>query len=139
MPVSVGPRFTLVAQGGFRFVLGDDIPVPYANVIGGEMPGRYVDHQLPFIGINNAAFRRNYLVVVRSDFRYRLAANHYVAAMVNYSRDFYSFNQFETGEDIWGVGLGYAYDTIVGPFKAILHWSTMTRTLGAYLSLGFDF
>ena len=51
----------------------------------------------------------------------------------------YSFRQFETGENLYGFGLGYAYDTIVGPFKAIVHWSTMTRKVGAYLSLGFDF
>ena len=103
------------------------------------MPGRYVDHQIPFIGINNAAFRRNNLAVVRADLRYLLARNNYLTASVNYARDFYSFKQFETGEDTWGVGLGYAYDTVVGPFKAIVHWSTMTRKVGFYFSLGFDF
>ena len=139
LPVPIGPRFTLIPQGGFRFIFGDDIPIPYANVIGGDMPGRYVDHQLPFIGINNAAFRRNYLVVLRSDLRYRLARNHYLTLMGNYSRDFYSFNQFENGEDNWGVGLGYAYKSVVGPLKGIVHWSSMTRRVGLYVSLGFDF
>ena len=139
MPVSIGPRFTLIPEGGLRFIFGDDIPIPFANVLGGDMPGRYVDHQLPFIGINNAAFRRNDLVVLRTDLRYQLARNNYLTATVNYARDFYSFRQFETGENTWGFGLGYAYDTIVGPFKAILHWSTMTQGIGAYFSLGFDF
>ena len=139
MPVPIGPRFTLIPQGGFRFIFGDDIPIPYANVIGGDMPGRYVDHQLPFIGINNAMFRRNYLVVVRSDLRYRIARNHYLTLMGNYSRDFYNFNQFENGEDNWGVGLSYAYDSVVGPLKGIVHWSSATRSVGMYLSLGFDF
>ena len=139
MPVSIGPRFTLIPEGGLRFIFGDDIPIPFANVLGGDMPGRYVDHQLPFIGINNAAFRRNDLVVLRTDLRYEIARNNYLTATVNYARDFYSFRQFETGENTWGFGLSYAYDTIVGPFKAILHWSTMTRGIGAYFSLGFDF
>ena len=139
MPVPIGPRFTLTMMGGFRFIFGDDIPIPFANVLGGEMLGRYVDHQLPFIGINNAAFRRNNLVVLRSDLRYELFRNNYITAAFNYSRDFYSFRQFETGENLYGFGLGYAYDTIVGPLKAIVHWSSMTRKVGAYLSLGFDF
>lgn len=139
MPVPIGRRFTLIPQGGFRFIFGDDIPIPYANILGGDMPGRYVDHQLPFIGINGAAFRRNSIVVARADLRFELARNNYVTAMANYSRDFYSFNKFENGENLWGVGLGYAYDTIVGPVKALVHWSTLTRKVGAYFSLGFDF
>ena len=139
MPVPIGSRLTLSMMGGFRFIFGDDIPIPFANVLGGEMAGRYVDHQLPFIGINNAAFRRNNLVVMRADLRYELLRNNYITATFNYSRDFYSFRQFETGVDIYGCGLGYAYDTVVGPLKAIVHWSSMTRKVGAYLSLGFDF
>jgi NTE family protein len=139
MPVPIGRRFTLSLMGGFRFIFGDDIPIPFANVLGGEMLGRYVDHQLPFIGINNAAFRRNNLVVLRSDLRYQIFRNSYLTAAFNYSRDFYSFRQFENGENLYGFGLGYAYDTIVGPLKAIVHWSSMTRKVGAYLSLGFDF
>ena len=139
LPVPVGRRFTLIPKGWLRFVFGDDIPVPYANLLGGEMEGRYVDHQIPFIGIGNASFRRNNLVVLRTDLRFELARNNYLTAMANYSRDFYSFNQFETGEDIWGFGFGYAYNTVVGPFKAQVHWSSMTRKVGLYLSLGFDF
>ena len=139
MPVPIGSRFTLIPQGGFRFIFGDDIPIPFANVIGGDMAGRYVDHQLPFIGISNAAFRRNNIVVLRADLRFRMTKSSYLTAAFNYSRDFYSFRQFETGEDLYGAGLGYAYNTIVGPLKAIVHWSSMTGKVGAYLSLGFDF
>jgi NTE family protein len=139
MPVPLGPRFTITMMGGFRFIFGDNIPIPFANILGGEMAGRYVDHQLPFIGINNAAFRRNNLIVLRSDLRYEILRNNYLTATFNYSRDFFSFRQFETGENIYGAGLGYAYDTIVGPLKAIVHWSSMTRRVGVYLSFGYDF
>ncbi len=139
MPVPIGSRLTLIPQGSIRLVFGDDIPIPFANVLGGEMAGRYVDHQMPFIGLGNAVFRRNNLVVARADLRYTLARNNYLTLMSNFSRDFYSFNKFETGENLWGFGLGYAYDSIVGPFKAHVYWSSLTRSVGLYLSLGFDF
>jgi NTE family protein len=84
-------------------------------------------------------FRRNYVAVLRSDLRYRLATNHYLTLMGNYSRDFNSFRQFENGEDNWGVGMSYAYDSVVGPLKGIVHWSSMTHTVGLFVSLGFDF
>ena len=139
LPVPIGRRFTLSMLGGFRFVVGDNIPIPYANVLGGEMAGRYADHQLPFIGINDAAFRRNNMIVFRNDLRFELIRNNYLTATFNYSRDFSAFREFENGSNLYGVGLGYAYDTIVGPLKAIVHWSSMTRKVGFYAAIGFDF
>ena len=40
--------------------------------------------------------------------------------------------------DCVAVGAEAAYDTIVGPFKFNLHWSSF-QGWGAYLSLGLDF
>ena len=39
------------------------------------MAGRYLDQQMPFIGINYAAGMPNFLTVVRDDFRVRLFKN----------------------------------------------------------------
>ncbi|MBR1705389.1 MAG: patatin-like phospholipase family protein [Bacteroidales bacterium] len=137
--VPVGSRFTLIPQGDMRLVFGDDIPIPYANVLGGDMRGRYVDHQIPFIGIDNAAFRRNCLIDTRMDLRFEVARNNYLTGTFNYARDFYNFSQYELGEDVFGCGLGYAYDSIVGPLKGQVYWSSLTHHVGVYLSLGFDF
>ena len=122
--VPVGPRFSLVPQGMLRFLFGDDIPILYANVLGGDMAGRYVDQQIPF---NSAAYRSNCLFMLRSDLRYELLPDNYLTATVNYARDFFDFDNFESGTDTFGFGLGYAYNSIVGPLKANIHWSTLTR------------
>ena len=53
---------------------------------------------------------------------------------------FDAFNQtIAEGNWLGGVGLGYAYNSIVGPLKATLHWSNVTNKVGFYLSLGFNF
>jgi hypothetical protein len=44
-----------------------------------------------------------------------------------------------TGQTILGFGAEYAYNTIMGPFKANIHYSNLTKRFGAYLSFGFDF
>ncbi len=138
MPVSIG-RFSLIPQGSLRFLLGADIPVIFSNVLGGDMQGRYVSQQIPFIGISNAAFRRNNVAMLRMDARYRIGKNHYISAMGNVSYDWDTFDTFENGELVGGMGLGYGYDSIMGPLKFQLHWSTLTHRLGGYLSFGYNF
>lgn len=139
LAVPVFNFLTLIPHGDFRFILGDDIPVPFANALGGYIRGRYVSHQIPFAGIDNAAFRRNYLVSVGADMRFNVAQNHYITAKANWAYDFNSFGTFEDGEAVKGLALGYTYNSIIGPLSAYGHWSSLTNRLGVYLSVGLDF
>lgn len=138
IPISVG-RFALIPQGRLRILLGDDIPIQYANIMGGDIFGQYIDQQMPFVGLGNCAFRRNCLAVARLDARMSLWKNHYVSVLGNVSYDFVNFKEMFGGELVGGVGLSYAYDSIFGPLKFQLHWSTLTSKVGAYLSLGYNF
>ena len=76
---------------------------------------------------------------MRLDARYRLFSNHYVSLMGNVAYDFDSFQNVTEGTWLVGAGLGYAYNSIAGPLKAIVHWSNITRSVGVYLSFGYNF
>ncbi len=138
-PVSFG-RFTLIPQFNFRMIFGPETSLVFANVLGGELPGRYMEHQIPFIGINDAVVVRNQLALLRLDARVRILKNHYVSLMGNAGYTFDGFNESAAkGDWLGGVGLGYAYNSIVGPLKATLHWSNLSKKVGFYLSLGYNF
>mgnify|MGYP002619939607 CR=1 FL=1 len=135
-------RFTFVPSLSGRFVMGGDTPLPYINLIGGSMEGRYFDQQIPFIGVNFAAAVGDILLTVGGEFRYRLMKNHYLSAIVNfgdYLQDFKQATSLDNHHFIGGAGLQYSFDTIVGPLSANVHWSDVTNSFGAYFSLGFDF
>jgi NTE family protein len=136
-PLSVG-RFAAIPKARVRFLFGDQIPLFYANLIGGDIAGRYAEQQIPFVGINNATFRRNYLGIGGLDLRYRIG-NSYITLSGNASYDFFNFRQIKYGELNWGLGASYAYNTPVGPIKFLMHYSSITKGLGAYLSIGFNF
>lgn len=138
LPLTLG-RLSFIPQVYARAIVGENVPLAYANVIGGEIRGRYADQQLPFIGINNADFRRNNLGIGRMDMRLRFGSNHYLSAACNVCYDFESFKGISEGELIWGAGLSYAYNTIVGPLKLTVHYSSLAQRVGAYFSVGFDF
>lgn len=137
--IRAGRIFTIVPSLNCRFLLGHDVPVVYSNMIGGSLAGRYIDQQIPFIGITNMAVTKNIMAMARADFRINVARNNYITGIVNYVHDADSFRELYPGRGFWGAGIEYAYDTIFGPISANIHWSDITDKVGLYLSVGFNF
>ena len=131
--------FAFIPSINFRFLFGKEVPLPYMNCVGGSIPGRYIDQQVPFIGLNKIAVTGNILTVFRADFRFNLAKNHYLTGIVNYLRDCESFKDYVDGPGSFGAGLEYSYDTIFGPVSADIHWSSITRKPGFYIGIGYYF
>ena len=127
---------------------------PYMNnVIGGTEMGRYIDKQLPFIGVNKISLAFNKIAILRTDIRVRLFKNHYLTAMFNYARSSVDFkNFFKQSEELqwgelygynssnwWGGGLRYSIDTKLGPISLDISSSNISRKANIYLSVGYYF
>ena len=138
--VSGGDVFAFIPYAHCRFLMSHgDVPVAYFNAVGGSLPGRYVDQQLPFMGVTNLWAMKNLLTMAGVDFRFRLVKNHYLTGVVNYVRDCDHFDTYLKDLGYFGAGIEYAYDTIFGPLKANVHWSDMTGKVGFYISAGYNF
>lgn len=137
--IPIGERVAFIPSVDCRFLVGLDIPVAYFNTMGGSLAGRYVDQQMPFLGINNITAMKNILTVYRADLRVRIARNHYITGIVNYSRDCDYFASYGYWPGHYGAALEYSFDTIFGPLSANVHWSDITGKVGVYLSAGYSF
>ncbi|MCI1640243.1 MAG: patatin-like phospholipase family protein [Bacteroidales bacterium] len=137
--ITAGNFFSVIPSFDLRFLLGSNIPLVYTNLIGGSMAGRYLDQQIPFIGINNAVTLRSKILVGGLNFRFKLFKNNYLSYLCDMSDDFDDFESEKVGSAIFGTGIEYGYNSIVGPLRMNIHWSSRTHRVGAYLSLGFDF
>lgn len=137
--VPFGERFAFIPSVNCRFLIGHDIPLAYFNAVGGSLPGRFVDQQVPFIGVTNLVAMENIMTMARADFRIDLLKNHYLTAIVNYVHDSEFFSEYVNGAGNFGAGIEYSFDTIFGPLSANIHWSDLTKKVGVYLSAGFNF
>ena len=167
----VEDRFVIVPQlyGSFLFGKGatdgltqgwNDMfngPVPsypcLNNIIGGAEMGRYIDHHLPFIGLNKISFAFNNVAIARADLRVRVHKNHYLTAMFNYGRSSVDMKNFfnESSTPIWGnlydynasnwlgAGIRYSLDTKIGPLNFDISSSNVSRKVNLYLSFGYYF
>ena len=139
--IPMGRVVSLVPSLQGRFIFGDNIPLTHMNIIGGSVAGRYFEQQIPFIGVNYATPVSNMLMLARADLRFRVTDNNYISMIVNAVKDSDKLdkNLFLHGDTPLGYGLEYAYDSIIGPIRFNLHYSSITNKLGAYFSMGFDF
>lgn len=135
----IGDIFAFIPSVNFRFLFGKEIPVAYFNAMGGSLAGRYMDQQMPFVGVQTLSAMENLLTIFRTDYRFRIVKNHYLTGIVNYARDCDIFREYGKGKGYFGAGLEYSYDTIFGPLSANLHWSNISDKVGLYLSVGYNF
>ena len=142
-------------EGGWNDLFKGPVPMyPYLNnIIGGTEMGRYIDHQLPFIGVNKTSFAFNNLAIARLDMRVRVHKNHYLTAMVNYARSSIDFpNFFKKSDELlweslydynasnwWGAGIRYSLDTKIGPLEFDVSSSNISKSVNLYFSLGYYF
>lgn len=129
------------------------------NYLGGDIAGRYIEHQIPFVGFNNIAdctfyedngtdsFVRAYdhLAVLNLDLRFKAYKELYVSALGGYAhmgKDVHDFVTFKNTKDLYAAGLQLTYNTIVGPIKLRASWSNRSteqkHNFGAYLSIGIN-
>ena len=167
----VGDKFVLVPQlyGSFLFGEGAENglsggwnpifkgPVPMFahmnNMIGGTEIGRYIDHQLPFIGLNKTSFAFNNVGIARVDLRFKIFRNHYLTGMFNYARSGVDFENFlkesnhlkwsefydYNASNGWGGGVRYSIDTKVGPLNLDVSSSNISKSVNLYFSFGYYF
>ena len=123
------------------------------NVIGGAEMGRYIDQQLPFIGVNKISLAFNNVGIARLDIRTRVYRNHYVTGIVNYARSSVDMNNFFKEKDElqwgdlydynasnwWGAGIRYSIDTELGPLNFDVSSSNISKNVNLYFSIGHYF
>ncbi|MDE6451304.1 MAG: patatin, partial [Odoribacter sp.] len=122
-----------------RVLIGNEIPAPYLNCMGGEVAGRYIAQQLPFYGIHNLELCQNTVLAGRLALRYRLGQRHYLILTGNYAKQVDNFFDIIKGDDIWGGGAGYAYNSLIGPISVTFDTSNWNKNIGFYFNLGFYF
>ena len=137
--ISVSNRFKIQPAVYGRILIGNDVPYPYLNYVGGNMPGRYAAHQINFTGIGNTELMENTFLAARFQFRQRMGSRHYLFATADYALQDDNFFDILGNRGIWGGGIGYSYVTALGPVDVRINMSDWTEKAEVYFNLGFYF
>ena len=107
--------------------------------IGGFMPNRYTERQIPFFGFPNG-FRNCFPVsaVGQVDFRFRFARKNFATARGGVFWDDYDLKHLNAAFPFYAFGVEYARQTLLGPLRVAVQWCSLTYVT-AYAGIGFDF
>ena len=138
IPLSRTTHLRPCVQG--RLLMGDDLPLTARNIVGGMAYGKYFPQQLPLTGLVHAELMDSKFVSASLRVQQRIMGKHYVLLDGSVAEHDNEFKDLFSHKPIWGAGLSYYYNSgIAGPLGATLSWSSHTRKVYFYISLGFDF
>ena len=108
--------------------------------VGGFLPNRYTERQIPFFGFPNGYRNcRPFSTVAQLDLRYCFARKNFLTARCGAFFDDYSLTGLFDQYPVMAYGLEYARQTLVGPLKLAVQYCPNLTGLTAYASIGFDF
>ena len=138
--IRAGKKFAIIPSLYSRMIFGEDTPFALVNLAGGSVAGRYLEQQVPFMGVDFATPLGAKFLMGGLNFRLHATSNNYISFKANVAKDSDSLDLdlLWKGDYLLGCGVEYAYDSILGPIKADVHWSNITG-LGFYFGIGFDF
>lgn len=137
--IPLNSRFVLQPMVYGRFISNDNMPLIMRNAIGGEMPGHYFEHQLPFAGIGHVEFIDDMLLCVQLKAQQRIIDNNYIMARIALAQhDNLLIDLFSNGP-MAGYEAAYYYNSMFGPLGAAIGYSSHTKQPYFYVNLGFQF
>ncbi len=137
--IPVTRRFSILPGIYGRFLIGKDIPYSKLNAMGGDVPGRFLAQQLPFVGINNVELMKNALLIGSMKFRQRMGNSHYLTLTGNYALSASKIQYLLDQDTRFGCGIGYGLNSIFGPLEASLNYANRSNKVSMYVNLGFKF
>ncbi len=132
-------RFTLLPSIFSRMLLADNYPDIKMNMIGGVHYDQYFREPMPFVGTNDLIPLHKYAAIARLDARVRLVGKHYISLQGNVATHTTSLEQPVELTYIYGGGLSYIFNSLLGPIEVSLFTSDYRSKLGGFISLGHWF
>lgn len=131
--------FNLQTGGGFKF--GDKSTQTLDFALGGY-GNNLINNFIPFIGYDFISLTGNSYVKASAILDYEVFKKHHISFEANWANiddDIFESGEWFTLPDYRGYGLGYAFDTFVGPIQIKYSYSPEQKQSVWFFNLGFWF
>jgi NTE family protein len=138
-PIRLSDKVYVTPRLAARYVMSDNAPNIYRNFVGGRVDGHYLPQQIALQGSVGMEVLDNMAASSDAGIHYRFRTNNYLYGNVNFTIHHDQPRHLLQGESFWGGNIGYSYLSIVGPLRAELGYSGLSKRFHPYVSIGYYF
>lgn len=138
-PVRLTDKVYVTPKISARYVMSDQAPNIYRNFVGGRVDGHYLPQQIALQGSVGMEMLDNMVASADLGIHFNFTPNNYLYGNVNFTLHNDHLHTLIEGESFWGGNIGYSYLSIVGPLRAELGYSGLSKRFHPYLSIGYYF
>ena len=142
--IALSKNFTIQPSIFSRLLLSDHMPLAYINTLGTSQ--QIIEQQIEFPGVHSLVQVDRYIVGIHLNMQFQIAQKRYIlfhsatARHVSELKDYLMPNiNLGDSEFIYGLSLGYAYKSFLGPIKALVGYSSLAPGVNFYISFGHSF
>ena len=139
MSFALSDYLTLQPMVYGRLLFGSVVPVVFANVLGGEWFGHYIEQQMPFAGVGYVEYTRPFFVATQLQAQQRIGSNHYLLLRLAAAQHADIIKDLPDRQLIFGCQAAYYYNTMLGPVGVTIGYSNKTKEPSFYINLGYEF
>jgi NTE family protein len=136
---SITPGICLLPAIYSRMLVSGRSPAIKTNMMGGTHHNPYFRETMPFIGVERIISLREYAAIGRLDLRVQIAKRHYISLLANLAFHSHAIDATADFKHIFGGGLLYTYDSLVGPVEFYLSASDYHSGVRGFVNLGYWF
>lgn len=139
-PLRITRRVYVIPSVTGRILMGKEFSYSFRNFIGHFYDGHSFNQQLSFYGVSGTEYVDNTFLRFGLNFRYFIGSKHYVLLLSNLGfHDDNFFDVFSFSRSIFGGGIGYSYDSPIGPIDVKFTLSDNDKKVRLYFNLGYYF
>ena len=139
MSFTFGDRFTLQPMFYGRLLFGPVLPLVFANTIGGDCFGHYIEQQMPFAGLGCMEYVDRHFVAAQLQAQQRIGDNNYLLFRFAGAQHAEDIKNLLDRHTLLGAQLAYYYKTVIGPVGATLGYCNRTKEPYFFVNLGYEF
>ena len=122
-----------------RFVFNDNVPFVYQNAMGGEGFNLRNEHQIPFSGFTHIVHLQRFLGSAQMKISHCFKKVHHISLSGNLAFNSNQCSRIFKGKKIYGIGVGYGYESPIGPIEGNIGYSNQTDKIGLHFNIGYVF
>lgn len=126
-------------EGGFKLGIS---PVSSFDFVLGGFGATRLNNFIPFMGYDFVGLPGNSFVKGSARLDYEFVAKNHLTFTANYANvddDLFRTGEWFTAPDFSGYGVGYGWESFIGPVQAVYSWSPEGKSNRFFFSIGYWF